>query len=77
MITFTGPTEVTRDGETYTEWSVDGFDDCPSLSLRASAGLVRVTDEGSGESILVLLSELGPVAAMLADAQQHLTGGQR
>lgn len=77
MITFTGPTEVTRDGETYTEWHIVGPNGYPTVALRARGGVGFLIDHTSGAEVMVLTSELGPLAAMLTAAQQYLTGGQR
>lgn len=77
MITFTGPTEVTRDGEAYTEWHLRGPSGNRIITLRSQGGHSRIIDEIGGNHVPFLSSDLGPLAAMLTDAQQYLTGGQR
>lgn len=74
---FDGPRTITRDGETYTEWNLVGPNGDPTVTLRARGGLGFLIDRASGAEVLVLPSELGPLAAMLTDAQQVLMGGQR
>lgn len=75
--TFSGPAKVTRDGETYTEWGIYGGGETPYTSLRARDQHAYIIDEDTGQHLFVMVSDLGPLAAMLADAQQYLTGGQR
>ncbi|MGN0095072.1 MAG: hypothetical protein ACI38U_03320 [Corynebacterium sp.] len=75
--TFTGPHTITRDGETYTEWHITGPNGYPTVTLRARGGVGFLIDRTSGAEVMVLTSEFGSLAAMLTDAQQHLTGGQR
>lgn len=74
---FAGPDTITRDGETYTEWHIVGPTGIPTITLRSRGGLSYLVDCVTGEEVLILRSEIGPVAAMITDAQQHLTGGQR
>ncbi|MGN0097197.1 MAG: hypothetical protein ACI38U_14180 [Corynebacterium sp.] len=74
---FDGPRTITRDGETYTEWHLRGPNGYPTTTLRYRGGVGFLIDITSGAEVLVLTSELGPLAAMLTDAQQYLTGGQR
>ncbi|MGP5931735.1 hypothetical protein [Corynebacterium glyciniphilum] len=74
---FTGPHSITRDGETCTEWHLVGPNGYPTTTLRYQGGVGFLIDVTSGAEVLVLPSEFGPLAAMLTDAQQYLTGGQR
>lgn len=74
---FTGPDTVTRDGETHTEWHIVGSTGIPTITLRSRGNRALLVDCVTGAEVLILHSEIGPVAAMITDAQQHLTGGQR
>lgn len=75
--TFSGPDTITRDGETYTEWHIVGPTGIPTITLRSRGNRALLVDCVTGKEVLILPSEIGPVAAMITDAQQHLTGGQR
>lgn len=77
MTAFDGPRTITRDGETYTEWHLRGPSGNRIITLRSQGGHSRIIDEIGGNHVPFLSSELGPLAAMLTDAQQVLTGGQR
>ncbi|OLT54861.1 hypothetical protein BJF89_01110 [Corynebacterium sp. CNJ-954] len=74
---FDGPRTITRDGETCTEWHLIEPNGYPTVTLRARGGVGFLVDHTSGAEVMVLTSEFGSLAAMLTDAQQHLTGGQR
>lgn len=73
---FAGPADVTRAGERHTEWEYTDADGHTYRLLARRSG-IWLRDESYDTGIELFEEDLGPLAAMLAAAQQYLTGGQR
>lgn len=73
---FEGPRDVTTGGDRRLEWTYRD-EDHRRFTLRSGYWGIVLRDEDADTGIELDEADLGPLAAMLADAQQHLTGGQR